>query len=668
MSEFNQAIEAAKRRQRRMLLWLSLGFIVVACIVFATLIASRATPIQVLPETISTEAKLSSSSGIALILDHHLYSLSDTAEIKASAPGYKTTSQLISQSGFGKVTQITLQPLPAEVILKTGLEDKKTRWYINDKLTTVANTFEQSFENGDYTIKASHPFYEPITRQYSLEPAQKIEETLNLTPIMGELSLSSTPAQADVSIDGKAQGQTPLTLSLAGGPHQLDITKPGFETVTDSVEINQTSTQINRQYRLQAERAKINLTVLPQRGILTVNGIDTPLQNVIKVDANQNNVVTYKKPGYFSQSKRVMLKQGETSELQFNLEKEMGKVVIESTPQANVTINNKPVGQTPLTLTLDALPQTIDFSLDGYRAETRTITPTAKSTSSISVNLLTEKQARLQEAPRSYKTRAGGEMMLFTPNDTIIMGAERSEPGQRANEFIRKVTINRPFYVGVHEVTNAAYAQFDKSHKADPNLPATSVTWLDAVRYANWLSQLEGLTTVYNINGNQVTQINDEADGYRLLTEAEWEWLARKAGRPAQTLFVWGNDKTIPPKAANIADESAKGSATHYVPRYNDGYAGLAPVMSMNRELSGLFDMGGNVSEWTHDNYSLTVPKLGSVYTQTLDKTAGDEHVVKGANWRSGTLSELRASYRDGASQGRDDLGFRLGRYVYGGH
>lgn len=668
MSEFNQAIEAAKRRQRRMLLWLSLGFIVVACIVFATLIASRATPIQVLPEAISTEAKLSTNSGIALILDHHLYSLSDTAEVEASAPGYQTATQLISQSGFGKVTQITLQPLPAEVILKTGLEDNKTRWYINDKLTTVANTFEQSFENGDYTIKASHPFYEPVTRQYSLAPAQKIEETLNLTPIMGELSLSSTPAQADVSIDGKTQGQTPLTLSLPGGPHQLDITKPGFETVTDSVEINQTSTQINRQYRLQAERAKVNLTALPEGGTLTVNGIDTPLQNVIKVDANQNNVLTYKKPGYFSQSKRVNLKQGETSELQFNLEKEMGKVVIESTPQANITINNKPVGQTPLSLTLDALPQTIGFSLDGYRAEIRTITPTAKSTSSVSVNLLTEKQARLQEAPRSYKTRAGGEMMLFTPNDTIIMGAERSEPGQRANEFIRKVTINRPFYAGVHEVTNAAYAQFDKSHRGDPNLPVTSVTWLDAVRYANWLSQLEGLTVVYKINGNQVTQINDQADGYRLLTEAEWEWLARKAGRPVQTLFVWGNDKTIPPKAVNIADESAKGSVTHYVPRYNDGYAGMAPVMSMNRELSGLFDLGGNVSEWTHDNYSLTVPKPGLVYTQTLDKSAGDEHVVKGANWRSGTLSELRASYRDGASQGRDDLGFRLGRYVYGGH
>ncbi len=77
--------------------------------------------------------------------------------------------------------------------------------------------------------------------------------------------------------------------------------------------------------------------------------------------------------------------------------------------------------------------------------------------------------------------------------------------------------------------------------------------------------------------------------------------------------------------------------------------------------------MGGNVSEWTHDSYSLTVPKQGRTYSQTLDTTLVDEHVVKGANWRSGTLTELRASYRDGASQPRDDIGFRLGRFVYGG-
>lgn len=668
MSEFNQAIKTAKRRQRRMLLWLGLGFIAVTCMVLATLVASRATSVHVSPEVISHQAELRTTSGLAFILDHHLYSLSDTAEIEASAPGYKTATKRVSQDNFGKVTQITLQPSPAKVVLKTDLDDNKTSWYINNGLTAIANTFEKSLVHGDYNITASHPYYELLTEHFTLKPGDIVEKTLSLTPITGGLSLNTQPADAKVSMDGEEVGQTPLTLSLPGGQHQLNITKSGFETITDTVEIRQTAKQVDRQYRLLAERAKLKLSVSPNGGTLTINGVETPVQNIIKIEPNQATTLTYKKPGYFSESKHLNLKQGESSELQINLKKEMGKVVIESIPQASVTINDKLLGQTPLTLTLDALPQTIQFELAGYRSVTRTITPTAKSTSSVSVNLLTEKQARLQEAPRSYKTRAGGEMLLFTPNDTIIMGAQRSEPGQRANEFIRKVTINRPFYAGLHEVSNQSYAQFDKSHKGDPNLPATSVTWLDTVRYANWLSQAEGLTPVYKVNAHTVSEINDQADGYRLLTEAEWEWLARKAGRSAETVFVWGNDRTIPPKAANIADESAKGSVTHYVPRYNDGYAGVAPVKSMKHELSGLFDMGGNVSEWTHDSYSLSAPKSGLVYSQALDTTSSDEHVIKGANWRSGTLSELRASYRDGASQGRDDLGFRLGRYVYGGH
>ena len=154
------------------------------------------------------------------------------------------------------------------------------------------------------------------------------------------------------------------------------------------------------------------------------------------------------------------------------------------------------------------------------------------------------------------------------------------------------------------------------------------------------------------------------ADGYRLLSEAEWEWLARKANRSQTSRFVWGNTTTLPKNSANIADESAKTGVTYYVPRYNDGFAGIAPVKSFSREPSGLFDMGGNVSEWTHDSYTLTVPDATQIYPQQLDNSLADSRVIKGANWRSGTLTELRSAYRDGLSQPRDSVGFRLGRYL----
>ncbi|RKZ78426.1 MAG: hypothetical protein DRQ35_06010, partial [Gammaproteobacteria bacterium] len=156
--------------------------------------------------------------------------------------------------------------------------------------------------------------------------------------------------------------------------------------------------------------------------------------------------------------------------------------------------------------------------------------------------------------------------------------------------------------------------------------------------------------------------------GYRLLTEAEWEWLARKAGKSVQTLFVWGNERVIPKNAANIADESANGKVNVFVSKYNDGYSKAAPVKSFTKETSGLYDQAGNVSEWTHDSYSIVLPESGKVVQDPFDLTTDSSHVVKGANWRSGSITELRPSFREGLINSRDDLGFRIGRYVYGGN
>ncbi len=88
---------------------------------------------------------------------------------------------------------------------------------------------------------------------------------------------------------------------------------------------------------------------------------------------------------------------------------------------------------------------------------------------------------------------------------------------------------------------------------------------------------------------------------------------------------------------------------------------------SLAQEKSGLYDQGGNVSEWTHDSYSIVIPEQGKVFQDPFDSTNAGLHVIKGANWRSGSITELRPSYREGLGAGRDDLGFRVGRYVYGG-
>jgi formylglycine-generating enzyme required for sulfatase activity len=77
--------------------------------------------------------------------------------------------------------------------------------------------------------------------------------------------------------------------------------------------------------------------------------------------------------------------------------------------------------------------------------------------------------------------------------------------------------------------------------------------------------------------------------------------------------------------------------------------------------------MAGNVSEWVHDVYSILPPKGENIARNPLGEQQGVAHVVKGANWRSGTITTLRPAFREGLTAGRDDLGFRIGRYLYGG-
>lgn len=247
------------------------------------------------------------------------------------------------------------------------------------------------------------------------------------------------------------------------------------------------------------------------------------------------------------------------------------------------------------------------------------------------------------------------------------MGAPRSEKGQRANEFQRKISLGKPFYASVYEITNSQFAQFNQKKSPGPgNVPVTSVSWQEAAAFCNWLSKTENLQPFYYSTRGKITGFNSQADGYRLLSEAEWEWLARKAGKKQQTIFSWGNERSIPSKAANVADESTKGQVRYYIPNFNDGYPDVAPVGSLNIEPSGLYDQAGNVSEWVHDVYSIVPVSNLTSEDNPLGQPQGPSHVIKGANWRSGTITTLRPAFREGLATGQDDVGFRIARYLYG--
>jgi formylglycine-generating enzyme required for sulfatase activity len=74
--------------------------------------------------------------------------------------------------------------------------------------------------------------------------------------------------------------------------------------------------------------------------------------------------------------------------------------------------------------------------------------------------------------------------------------------------------------------------------------------------------------------------------------------------------------------------------------------------------------MGGNVAEWVHDFYDAAISMAGGAEIDPLGPEAGEFHVIKGASWAHGTITEMRLSYRDYAAEAREDVGFRLARYL----
>jgi formylglycine-generating enzyme required for sulfatase activity len=186
--------------------------------------------------------------------------------------------------------------------------------------------------------------------------------------------------------------------------------------------------------------------------------------------------------------------------------------------------------------------------------------------------------------------------------------------------------------------------------------PVVMVSWDDAVEFCTWLSRRERLTPFYAV-GRSVTE-NRSADGYRLPTEAEWEYAARSGGEDLK--YSWGNGGP----EGNVADETLREAYPAWPfatwPGYADGHVFTAPVGSYPPNARGLYDMSGNVWEWCNDWYG-SYAADGAV--NPVGPGSGVTRCLRGGSWTDEPAA-LRATFRSGRLQnGRGvNSGFRPAR------
>ena len=249
--------------------------------------------------------------------------------------------------------------------------------------------------------------------------------------------------------------------------------------------------------------------------------------------------------------------------------------------------------------------------------------------------------------------------LVWIPSGTFTMGSPTSEYYRLDSETQRQITISKGFYMGKYEVTQEQYQAVTglnpsnflnnpAAGEVQRRRPVEMVTWYDAVEFCNKLSEREWLTKAYTITGrtpatgypitSATVTINWETNGYRLPTEAEWEYACR-----AGTTTAYNTGNTISDNTGWYTNNS--NSITHEV--------GKKPPNAW-----GLYDMHGNVWEWCWDWYGTYT---GGSQTDPRGAASGSDRVERGGSWvDSGRFHRSAYRYYNYPNYRGSSIGFRL--------
>ena len=273
---------------------------------------------------------------------------------------------------------------------------------------------------------------------------------------------------------------------------------------------------------------------------------------------------------------------------------------------------------------------------------------------------------------RTWTDPTTGMEFVWIPKGCYTMGSPRKESGRFDDEYQHEVCV-KGYWLSKYEVTNSQYRMFDSFHDSGrydggslngDAQPVVNVSWNDATAYAEWLSSKTGET-------------------FRLPTETEWEYAAR-AG--TETARYWGDEDSQLCRHANVADHTAKVAGRSWAyDGCDDGCKISAPVGRFIPNAWGLYDMLGNVWEWTasppYDHAYPGNPKRQWYFGKRIDEPPPNDQaysnseedvaknienglrVVRGGSWNDLPRS-VRSAYRPRLTQGQRQnfLGFRLVR------
>jgi formylglycine-generating enzyme required for sulfatase activity len=594
--------------------------------------------------------------------------------VVAEKEGYRILQHPIEVRDVDNETfRLTLERLPGLLVVTTG-EVTGAEVFVDGEKVGETPLAGVEVAEGRHAIRVVAKKHLPYTHDLQVEGGG-VESLLEveLEPAWANVSLDSEPGGAVLFVDGEEVGPAPLTIALGAGSRRLELRLPGRKTWRKTLFVEANRPVSLGVVALGPADGRLRLSSIPAGAGVTVDGRFrgyTPLE--VSVASGKGHRVRLSKLGFKSAIRKVRLDPDQEQALSVKLVAQQGEIRIATRPDgASLYIDGIPRGDANQDVVLPAVAHVLEVRKDGYETYRTRVTPRPGFPQALRVRLLSLDEAQTADLKSRIVTPAGQEMVLVT-GGRFSTGAERREQGRRANEVVRSIELERPFYISTREVTNAEFRAFAGSHSSgifdryslDPDEhPVANVSWAQAARYCNWLSERESLPPVYVVGPGGMVSSEPISTGYRLPTEAEWVWVARYDGDEGGHKYPWGPKMPPPMDSGNFADTSAAQMLPLVIERYHDGYAVSSPVGSFRANRLGIYDLGGNVAEWMHDFYAIA-PGSEETVVDPVGPVQGKYHVIRGSSWQTSAISGLRLAYRDYGDEPRGDLGFRVARYA----
>ena len=633
----------------------------------AFLLISRAFDLSILPDEVRNQVKLTREEGIFLSSGTKILLFSDNAVLQLKAEGYQAETIDFGKDRARSLINVVLEPLPGIVdftvnssgVFRISVDGNRLD---PDKLTAL------ELNQGTHTVTVSGDRINPISEQIEVTGyGERQSFTYDTLAAQSGFAVSARPESALLILDGMEIGHGAYSGAISTGKHEIRFKAEGYRDSTRTFRVEVDEVYDLGVVELVPNPATLLIRTTPGDAALFLNSSFVGNSgSKFEVVPDRSHQLSIRKSNFEDLNVQVRMKPGEAAEKSFVLEKTAISAAVRADRVANVQLNGKSLGTTPLTLTVH-VGDRIDVTKDGFQSRFVVVDKVGGTARTYTFKMLTPREFAYENAATERVVRGNLTMRKFPPLAFDMTPTVKVE-GLASPEKI-SVKLTRPFYIGIHEVTHADFAAFDSTSNPDnkpPDTPVTRVSWTEAVKFCNWLSRQENLEPVYEFGSSGLVQfVNKASLGYRLPTEMEWEASISfdlGSGEVVEP-FPWGNKPDIPRAYGNFAGREMQSEGGRYLGNHVDNSVGIATVGSYPANSNGLYDLAGNVSEWVHDYYQLN--RMAGNTPDYMGPESELDHVVKGSNYKSASITMLYSQYRSFGNHKSDTTGFRIAKWIY---